>query len=161
MRNGVQVRRRGRGRIAVAAWLAILLVWPADRAAASGTIEDPDAFRLFFGLPVLAVVGGGSAAVAMVNLEQDSYGTAARPVLGLGLGALNLGLSAGYVAAMMKGAGPSTMALVIGHGVTGALGVAASIRLFTLKREGQVALAPLPLATDEGVLPGLGLVARW
>jgi hypothetical protein len=143
--------------------LAVMIVLGtrADRAAASGTIEDPDAFRLFFGLPVLALVGGGSAAVAMVNLEQDSFRSGARPALGLGLGALNLGLAAGYVGAMMNGAGPSTMALVIGHGVTGALGLAASIRLFTLKREGQMALAPVPLAADEGVIPGLGLVARW
>jgi hypothetical protein len=161
MSQRLAARTRGRIRVTVVGLLLSLLVLPADRAAASGTINDPEAFRVIMGLPVLALLGGGGAAVTMLNFQQDSDGPRGRPRLGLGLGLLNLGMAAAYIPAMQDGAGAGTMAMMVGHAMAGVLGVASSVRLFKLKREGQLALTPLPMVAGEDLIPAIGLVARW
>jgi peptidoglycan/LPS O-acetylase OafA/YrhL len=143
---------------AVVALLAVATA--TDRAAASGA-PDEEALRLFLGAPVLVFLGGTGSAVAVSNFQRNSITSGAWPALGFGLGALNLGLAAGYVAAMRDGGGPATMALLAGHGIAGSLCVASSVRLLTLPRVGGAVVGPVAIVRGNEAVPALGVSGRW
>jgi hypothetical protein len=141
--------------------MALLAVATAtDRAAASGT-PDQEELLLFFGAPVLVLLGGAGSAVAVSNFQRNSITSGAWPALGFGLGALNLGLAAGYAAAMREGGGAATMALLAGHGIAGSLCVASSIRLLTLPRVGGAVVSPVAIVRGNEAVPALGVAGRW
>jgi hypothetical protein len=99
--------------------------------------------------------------VAVSNFQRNSITSGAWPALGFGLGALNLGLAAGYVAAMRDAGGPATMALLAGHGIVGSLCVASSVRLLTLPRVGDAVVGPIALVAGAEMVPALGVTGRW
>jgi hypothetical protein len=143
---------------AVVALLAVAT--EPDRAAASGTLDE-EALRVLFGVPVLFVLGGVGSAVAVSNFQRNSITSGAWPVLGFGLGALNLAMAAGYLGAMQEGGGATTMALLAGHGIVGSLCVASSIRALTLPRVGGAVVSPVALVAGAEVVPALGVIGRW
>jgi hypothetical protein len=143
--------------------LALVIVFVATRgnhARASGVPSEKQVL-LFFGVPVLLVLGAAGGTVAAANLQRQHRASDAPVALGFGLGALNLGLATAYLPAIRRGGGAGIAALGGAHLLVGAACVASSIRALRLPRLEYAHLAPTAIVTGDAAVPALAISGRW